>query len=96
MPLIRNYLIVCISLISMFVNMFFLAELQEVGPLLLSPFTGDNHLSCLNLLNHAIIGVPAQDHPNMSTTYQPPVSPYSPDLLLIALAKYVGVLGARL
>ena len=107
---IRNFFILLISLITIFVSLLFflviflphsclipetvlLVKLQEVGPLLLSPLTGYDHISYLDLLNYTLadgVPVPIQDDSNLSTTHKPPSSP---DLLLIALTKYIGILG---
>ena len=96
----RKFSIFSISLTSMSVSLFFLliiflphssllppsallTELQEVGPLLLSSMTGDDLLSFLVL-----------DDQKIPTTSKPPESiQSSDDFLLIALARYVGVLG---
>jgi hypothetical protein len=96
----RKFSIFSICLTSMSVSLFFLliiflphssllppsallTELQEVGPLLLSSMTGDELLSFLIL-----------DDPKIETISKAPESLQLPDdFLLIALAKYLAVLG---
>ena len=87
----RKFVLYTISLVSMFVSLFFmliiflpntslvpesslLTELQEVGPLLLSPIIGED------LLLH---------DPDCREHLQEPF----PNLLLMAMARYVGALG---